>query len=180
MKRFNWALMSRGGLWGMMGGVLLLYGTPAVFATTTQSFLVSANIVPGCLIQGLSGGLLGTLSFGSYPGTHNANVNAAFSQASGLTLTCTPGVVLNMTIDGGTNYNGARNLKQSGDATYIPYRLYTDSAHTGASEILVNQSVSLGSSTGGNITLPLYGVAQLNGFSAAGTYTDTLSVTLSW
>ena len=31
-----------------------------------------------------------------------------------------------------------------------------------------------------NIALPLFGVALLTGFSPAGTYTDQLTVTLSW
>lgn len=149
-------------------------------AITSQSFKATATIASGCAIQGATNGVFGTLNFGSYPGTSSAAASAALVQTSGLTLACTPGVTLSMSIDGGTHYTTARNLMQSGKTTQIPYRLYTTSSHSAASEILVNQAVSLGSSTGTNITLPIYGVAQLNGFSTSGTYTDTLTVTLSW
>lgn len=144
-----------------------------------QSFQVSANIVPGCAIQGAGGGTFGTLNFGTYPGTSSASPTAAMVQTAGLTLACTPGVTLTMSIDGGTNYTNVRNLMQSGSTTRIPYRLYTSSNYSAASEIGPSQSVSLNSG-GNNITLPVYGMAQLNGFSPSGTYTDTLTVTLSW
>ena len=38
--------------------------TPAAEAVTSQSFKVSATIVPGCAVATGSGGVLGTLDFG--------------------------------------------------------------------------------------------------------------------
>lgn len=68
---------------------------------------------------------------------------------------------------------------QSGNSLQLPYRIYSDAAHT--SEILVNQTVPLNiAGTNNNIILPIYGVLQLNGFSPSGSYTDTLTVTLTW
>ncbi|MEI2684797.1 spore coat protein U domain-containing protein, partial [Erwinia aphidicola] len=44
----------------------------------------------------------------------------------------------------------------------------------------VNQNVALTYSNANNITLPIYGQLQLSGVNRAGTYSDTLTVTLSW
>ena len=44
----------------------------------------------------------------------------------------------------------------------------------------MNQNVALTYSNANNITLPIYGLLQLSGVNRAGTYSDTLTVTLSW
>lgn len=158
----------------------LLGVVPAAQAITTQSFQVSASIVPGCSVSSGSGGVYGTLNFGSYSGTSSAAVQAAFTANGALSIACTPGVALSMSINGGQNYTTQRRLVRSGAADAVPYRLYSNSNLSVASEIGVNQSVSVSYTNSNNITLPIYGVAQLTGFSPAGVYTDQLSVTLSW
>lgn len=45
----------------------LLCVTPAA-AVTTQSFQVSATITPGCSVTAGTGGVLGTLNFGTHTG----------------------------------------------------------------------------------------------------------------
>ncbi|RDK97165.1 spore coat protein U-like protein [Enterobacillus tribolii] len=162
----------------ILGPTFWLLAQPAL-AVPSRSFQVSAIIVPGCAIQGATGGVFGQLDFGKYPGTSSAAAPAGFVQTVGLTLSCTPGVTLSMSINGGANYTSVRNLAQSGYSIRIPYHLYTSSNYSAASEILADQPVSLGSSNN-NITLPIYALAQLNGFSHSGIYTDTLTVTLSW
>jgi spore coat protein U-like protein len=99
---------------------------------------------------------------------------------SGLTLACTPGVALSMSIDGGQNYSTVRNMARSGGTERVPYRLYSASSLSAASEIGVNQAVTVTYSNSNNITLPIFGAAQLTGFSPAGSYSDRLTVTLSW
>ncbi len=158
----------------------LLVCTPATHAITTQSFQVSASIVAGCQVSSGSGGVYGTLNFGSYSGTSSAAAQAAFTPNGALSIACTPGVALSMSIDGGQHYTTQRRLVRSGGTDAVPYRLYSNSNLSAASEIGVNQNVSVSYSNSNNITLPIYGVAQLTGFSPAGTYTDQLSVTLSW
>ncbi len=147
-------------------------------AIITAQFKAQATIVAGCAVLG-TGSLFGTLSFGTYPGTGTGSVSGTFVQNTSLTLACTPGVTLNMAINGGSNFTTVRNAMQSGNSQQLPYRIYTDAAHT--NEIIVNQNVPLNiSSSNNNIILPIYGVLQLNGFSPSGSYTDTLTVTLTW
>lgn len=151
-----------------------------VMAITTQSFQLNATITPGCLVTTGSGGALGNLNFGSYSGVDNRQVSTSFVPNAALTLACTPGVALSMTIDGGQNYSSVRNMQRSGGTERVGYRLYSSSSLAANSEIGVNQPVSVTWTDNNNIALPLFGVAFLTGFSPAGSYSDQLAVTLSW
>ena len=139
---------------------------PAAEAVTSQSFKVSATIVPGCAVATGSGGVLGTLDFGTHNGVESAPVSTSFVPNGALSIACTPGVALSM--------------KRSNGADVVGYRLYSSSSLAANSEIGVNQAIPVTYSNSNNIALPLFGVALLTGFSPAGTYSDQLTVTLSW
>ncbi|WGL95394.1 Csu type fimbrial protein [Arsenophonus nasoniae] len=157
--------------------LLVIFNVPPSTAITSQSFQVSATITPGCLVSG--GTLFGNLDFGTHPSTTNGNINASLTPNTSLTLACTPGTVLSMSINGGNNYTTIRNVKQSGFSTLLSYLLYADNAHT--IPIGLNQNISVSYSNSNNIIIPIYGVLQMNGANnRAGTYTDLLTVTLSW
>ena len=158
--------------------LLLAAGTSE--AVTTQSFQVSATITPGCSVAAGSGGLLGTLNFGTHSGVARGSVNTSFVPNGSLSIACTPGVALSMSIDGGQYYTSVRNMQRSGATNRVAYRLYSSSSLAANSEIGVNQAVSVTYTNSNNIALPLFGVALLTGFSPAGNYSDQLTVTLSW
>lgn len=165
--------------WGVIGLAAILCG--GAQAVTTQSFQVSATVAAGCSVTTGTGGVMGTLNFGTRSGVESTRVSTSFVPSSSLLLACTPGVALSMSIDGGQNYGSSvRNMVRGGGTERVPYRLYTSSSLNAASEIGVNQAVSITYSNSNNISLPLFGAAQLTGFSPAGSYTDTLTVTLSW
>lgn len=151
-----------------------------VQALPTQTFQVSATIVNGCVVSGTNTGVFGTLNFGTQPGIGTRSVSASYVQSTSINLACTPGTPLSMSINGGSNYGTSRNLKVANNTDLVAYTLYTNASHTAASAIPVNQNVSLSYSNANNITLPIYGLLQLNGVKRAGTYSDTLTVTLSW
>ncbi len=81
--------------------ILGLALVPAAMAVTSQSFKVSATIVPGCAVSTGSGGLLGTLNFGTHTGVESAPVSTSFVPNGALSIACTPGVALSMSINGG-------------------------------------------------------------------------------
>ncbi|MGP3593353.1 Csu type fimbrial protein [Vagococcus sp. WN89Y] len=147
-------------------------------AITTQSFTVGATITPGCLVASGNGSVLGSLNFGTRSGVQSGQLTTSFVQST--TLGCTPGVALSMSINGGQNYSTVRNMQRSGATDRVPYRLYSNSSLAANTEIGVNQAVSITYTDSNNIVLPIFGVAQLTGMSPAGTYTDQLTVTLSW
>lgn len=160
-------------LWGLMVAL-------PVSAVTQQSFQVGATITPGCSVASGSGSNFGSLNFGTHSGVESGITSNAFIPNTSLALACTPGVALSMSIDGGKNYTSVRNMVRTGSSEKVPYRLYSSGALTANTEILVNQAVAITYSNSNSISLPIFGAAQLTGFSPAGAYTDQLTVTLSW
>ncbi len=146
---------------------------------STKTFSVGATIVPGCSVTSGTGGVLGTLNFGTYTGAQSGQVTTSFVPNASLSLACTPGVTLSMTINNGTNYGTVRNLQRGGGTQRIPYRLYSSSSLAANTEI-TNQSVAISYTDANNIALSIFAAAQLTALSTAGTYTDQLTVTLSW
>lgn len=124
-----------------------------MLALTSQSFPVRAAIVAGCIIGG--GGQYGTLDFGIHSGVATADVNAAFVPNGSLSIACTPGVTLNMQIDGGQHYTTVRRMIRGGGAQSVSYRLYRSSTTTAANEITVGQTVAISAGNGNNILLPI-------------------------
>lgn len=174
---------SRGIWWAaslFFPAVLMLGFCSSVQAITTQNFDVTATIVSGCAITTGTSGALGVLNFGTRTGVATGQVSTQLVPNASFTLACTPNAALSMKINGGNNYSSVRNLLRSGGTQVLPYRLYSSSSLAANSEIGLNQSVSIAYTNSNNITLPLYGVVQLSGFSPAGSYTDQLTVTLTW
>lgn len=169
-------------LWKMrvypcISAALLLLFNSFSLALPTQTFQVSANIVAGCLVQGSNTGVFGAINFGTHPGTSTAPVTASYVQNATITLMCTPGTNLQMSIDGGANYSAGRNLKRNGNTNLVPYNIYNSATNIA---IPVNQAVPVTFANANNIVLPLYGQLTLNGHSYVGNYADSLTVTLSW
>lgn len=159
---------------------LMLLCSGMVQALPSQTFRVSALVVAGCVISSVSKGVFGKLDFGTQSGVARGMISTRFVPNAGFTLSCTPGTTLNMSIDGGSHYSVTRNLKLVNDNAVIGYQIFTGASLHGASAIPVNQSVGLNYSNANTITLPVYGLLQLNKAAPAGTYTDTLMVTLNW
>lgn len=171
-----------GGILRAISGVILLVilAWQGALAVTTQTFTVGATIAPGCSVASGSGGVFGSLNFGTRTGVQTGQVSTSFVPGASLSLGCTPGVALSMSINGGQNYSTVRNLQRTGGTDRVPYRLYSSSTLAANTEIGVNQSVSVAYTDSNNIALSIFGAATLTGFSPAGTYTDQLTVTLSW
>ncbi|MFU9135444.1 spore coat U domain-containing protein [Erwinia tasmaniensis] len=160
--------------------ILLRVITHPAWSLPTQTFEVSASIVNGCVISGTNTGVFGSLNFGTLPGVGSRSASTSLAQNAALTLACTPGTTLNLSIDGGAHYSTTRNMQVANNTNLVGYTLYTSANHTAASAIPVSQNVALAFSNANNITLPVYGLVQLSGVNRAGTYSDTLTVTLSW
>lgn len=163
--------------------LLALSPAPAAEAASRASFRVSASITQGCLVNheapssGSQLGSLGSLDFGQHPATSRARLSAHLAASPGISLNCTPGVALRMTVDGGRHLAGGLRHLGSGKAR-LAYRLYSDAALS--QEIAVGGSLRIDVDSPGNVRLPLHAALQLPGNQAAGHYQDQLGVTLSW
>ncbi|UOK40763.1 spore coat U domain-containing protein [Pseudomonas palleroniana] len=156
--------------------VCLGWGMPvSLLAVTSQSFQVSATITPGCLVVG-GGTNYGSLAFGTYSALATSTASVALT--GGLTLQCTPGVALNMSVDGGLYNASGRRMQLNSGTAQVAYQLFRDAAFS--QSLGISQSVSVTYSNANNITLPIYGRVQLPGNQPGGTYSDTLQVQLSW
>jgi spore coat protein U-like protein len=150
----------------------------------SQSFTVSADVVPGCLVSGsteTTGLDFGTLAFGTHPATTAGPLQAMATTGSGgtLELECTAGLTLTVSVDAGQHGDvSSRHLMAPG-GTPVPYALYVDADHT--TPLPPGGSVDVAVPPSGVMALPIHAVAYLPGSQQApGLYTDTLGVTLSW
>ncbi|ROM34353.1 spore coat protein [Pseudomonas poae] len=154
----------------------------ATVAGTVTSTLV---LTSSCLVNGAAatGGMsFGTLNFGT--------ANSLFTQATGqvlgggggaLSILCSAGTSPSLTVSAGANdgksAGGGRAL-YDGVANYVPYDLYTDSGHSNL--LAIGGVINLAPSTGVAQAVNIYGKASGKAGLPAGTYTDTVAVTLTF
>ncbi|AZD09276.1 Sigma-fimbriae uncharacterized subunit [Pseudomonas chlororaphis] len=144
-------------------------------AVTSQSFQVSATVVAGCLVVGGVSNY-GNLNFGSQSALSTSTLQVAL--ANSVQLQCTPGVTLNMSVDGGQYNSSGRHMQLDGGSARVAYQLFRDAAFS--QSLGIGQSVAVAYSDANNISLPIYGQVQLPGNQPGGTYSDVLQVQLSW
>lgn len=144
-------------------------------AVTSSTIQVSASIIAGCLIVG-GGSNYGSLNYGSHSALSTSPIST--SLAGGVQLQCTPGVTMNMSIDGGQNNSSGRHLKLNSGSAQVAYQLFRDAAFS--QSLGIAQSISVAYSDANNIRLPIYGRVVLPGNQPAGTYSDVVQVQLTW
>ena len=139
---------------------------PAAAQTVTGDMQVTLNVANTCTLA------VNNLTF-------NANFvgGTAIDAQSSATARCTKDTAYNVTFNDGLNaVSGQRNMISG--AVSVPYNLYSDSGRTaqiGASTQLA------GTGTGSDQTVNVYGRIPASAAAvAAGTYVDTVTVTLTY
>ncbi len=154
----------------------LIAATAPARAETAASFRVSASVSRGCRIVTDDANRLGSIDLGSVAGLRSRTVEGALISAAGagVSVECTPGVSASLSADKGEHPSGGeRQLKLTTGLALIPYRLFADGQAAPWTDALPLPS-------GGRRLIPVRAVATLAGPAVAGTYTDTVRVTLSW
>ncbi|WOE70502.1 spore coat U domain-containing protein [Hydrogenimonas thermophila] len=149
---------------------LTMIASTLVFAgTTTSSTTVTATTEPTCSIANSP-----TLSLdfnGLSDSTSSFNVD----------IVCSSGLAYTMTVDGGANPSG--ELRRATDGTnFITYRLFSDAAMTTELGAATGNQIT-GSGTDNLETINIYtkvAIVDNSPLPPIGTYSDTLTVTLSW
>ena len=176
---------------GLISRVLLALTTLAwvsgAQAATTVTGQISASLIliNSCLVNGV-GGTTG-LNFGALNfGTANTLYTEADGQVLGgggapLSIHCSAGTSPVLPITSGANdgkSTGGTRALADGAGHFAPYDIYTDAAHT---QILANNgTINLAASTGVAQTVSIYGKSPGKVGLPAGTYTDTIAVTLTF
>lgn len=154
-----------------LGAAASLTGA-AMAATTTAQFNVQIQITAECVITSAS-----DLNFGS-KGVIAANVDAT----SSIGVQCTNGTTYNVGIDAGAG-SGATvaSRKMTGPSSQtVGYTLYRDAAHTQVWGTTIGSDTRSGTGTGSAQAITVYGRVPVQATPGAGSYADTVTVTVTY
>ena len=167
----------------LAGGVAV---SPARAGSSNGTIGVALNVSSACAVNGgsqTSGSLgqIGSIAFADQPGTFG-NVDATMVASGGagnaISVLCSPGLTPSLTIGSGAHDANSTHYLASG-GNQVAYHLYSDSSRN--NEITIGQAISLGTASTTALTQPIYARVNSGGqVLAAGAYTDTVQVTLSW
>lgn len=130
---------------------------------------MSANVIASCTTVGSS------MAFGAY-------TQATVNQTAAITVLCTNGTSYSIGLDAGVgtgSTTSSRKLTGSSGGT-LNYSLYRDSGRTNNWGSTIGTDTQTGTGSGQIQTLTVYGQIQAGGTPLAGTYTDTVTVTLTY
>lgn len=145
-------------------------------ATNTGSFQVNATVVSSCNVSGA------LLNFGNNIDPLSASLPVDAS--STLTVVCTNTTPYSVALDAGTNAGGGANFSNramKSGANVLNYQLYLNAGRTSIwGDGSSGTQTSTGTGTGSSQSLSIYGrLPSLTG-TIPGTYTDTVTVTITY
>ncbi|CAN0625401.1 Spore coat protein U (SCPU) domain-containing protein [Burkholderia multivorans] len=152
-----------------------LLGTPSCSSMTasdgTFPFSASATVVNNCYISATN------LNF-SATGVLNTALNATGS----INARCTNGDAWRISLNGGSSGNVAgRAMQRSGGGGTVGYQLYTDAAHTTPwGDGTGGTAMATGTGNGAQQVISVYGVVPPQTTPAPGSYSDTITATISF
>lgn len=145
-------------------------------STATNTFQATATVISSCTVSGT------TLNFGNSLDT--LATPTPVSATSTLTVQCTNTTPYTVALNAGSNAGGASNFSsrtmKSGSNT-LAYQLYLDSGHASVwGDGTSSSSTVAGTGTGNAQTLSIYGSLPSLANVVPGSYTDTVTVTVSY
>lgn len=150
----------------------LAAGSPAAAQTESDTFAVTATVVAACVISA------NDHDFGDY----SSVFPSATDGSSTIEVTCTAGTNFDVALDAGTTPGGSFSARLMTDGSNtLAYNLYTDSSRTtiwgdGAGS---TATVS-GAGTGSLQTLNVYGRIPAGQSVPVGSYSDTVTATITF
>ena len=150
---------------------LLPFVGPSLAATATSTFTTQVTIAASCTINSAS-----TLNFGNQ-GVLIANVD----QTSTLQVQCTNTTPYNVGLNAGTG-TGATTVvrKMTSGANTVNYALYSDSARTTVWGNTIGTDTVLATGSGASQSYTVYGRVPPQTTPAPGTYSDTVTMTVTY
>lgn len=156
---------------------------PAWADSSGGTIAVALNVTNACVVNGAASvqsnvGSLGTIQFPDQPGIFG-NVDGQLVGSLGtLQVQCSPNATPVLTIGSGAHDAGGKRY-MAANTNSVTYRLYSDSART--NEIAIGGQLNLGTASLTPISVPIYARVNSGGqVLAAGSYTDTVQVVLTW
>lgn len=159
---------------GVLAGACLLQSVEFSRATTTTStFAVSVSLVATCTITSAS-----ALNFGSQ-GILNVNVD----QTATINVICSNATPYNIGLDAGTGTGATiATRKMTSGSNTVNYTLYSNSGRTTlwGNTIGTNTVSATGDGLAAGQSYTVYGRVPVQTTPAAGSYTDTITVTVTY
>jgi spore coat protein U-like protein len=152
-----------------------LLGAPTCASLTasggTFAFSASATVVNNCNISATN------LNFGA-----TGLLSHALNATASITAQCTNGDAYRIALNGGTTANvAARQMTRSGGGGAVNYQLYVDAGLTTTwGDGTAGTTQATGTGTGNSQVLTVHGVVPAQTTPAPGTYTDTITATISF
>lgn len=146
----------------------LMFAPPASAATTNSTFAVTATVGATCTISAIP------LAFGAY-------TQAVAQATSTITVNCTDTTPYNIGLDAGLTVGATvltRAMSTAGGS--LPYSLFTDAARTVNWGNTVGTDTQVGTGSGAPQGLTVYGQVAAGQLAVPGTYTDTITATISY
>ena len=152
---------------------LLLAAATATAATSTTTFSVTGTVVPTCTVSAAA------LNFGAaIPNPINSNVDAQ----STVTATCSTGAPYTIALNAGTGAGAtfaARRMTSGGNT--LVYSLFSDPGRaTIWGDGTAGSNMANGSGSGAAQAITVYGRIPSGQTVPTGTYTDTITVTITF
>jgi spore coat protein U-like protein len=140
-------------------------------STASGSFQVTLTIQGTCAVTSAA-----TLAFGT-----QTAIASALNSTSAIGVTCTNGTPYTIGLNAGTGSGAtvAARLLTSGSTT-VPYSIYQDSGHTQVWGNTTGTNTEASTGTGALQTFTAYGQLPAVASPTVGSYTDTVSVTVTY
>lgn len=139
---------------------------------TSFPFTATATVPNQCRFE-----VVTDLSFGSVAGV----IGSDQDQTSSIGLTCTSRTAWQLGLDNGQNAAGnVRRMRLGASGSYVSYELYRDSARAQRWGDTLNSDTVTGTGNGALQTETVYGRVPAQAAVPAGSYVDTITVTLTY
>jgi spore coat protein U-like protein len=146
-----------------------LSNKPAVAATVTTSFGVTATVQANCLVSATN------LAFGTYTG-------AAATSTSAVSVTCTNSTAYNVGLSSGLATGATVTTRQmtGPGSALLGYALFSDAGRTVNWGQTIGTDTVTGTGNGSAQSITVYGQATAGQFVTPGAYTDTITATVTY
>jgi len=157
---------------GMVMLAALMLCTVTFAGSTSANLPVTAEIANSCTF-----GTVNTLAFGNYDtAVANAAGGSDLAGSSTFGLTCTNGASIVIALGPGGHASGGQRYMASG-ANQLTYSLYSDSTRATAWDTFTTVSDT---GTGNSKTYTIYGLIPKGQAEPIGSYSDTVSINVSY
>lgn len=149
-----------------------IFAPPAWSATTTGSLAVTGSITATCVVNASS------LAFGAYNPVLNTNLDVTGT----VSVSCTNATPYNVGLDAGAGTGATvTNRKLTSGANTLTYQIYRDSARTLNWGNTAGTDTIAGTGNGSAQSITAYGrIVSGQTTAAVGSYTDTVTVTITY